>query len=154
MLSLLLEKHFFLTTCTCTNACTKYMYKRSGGRFVSYMCTCTCAWCIYLSSSVWVCWFPFPHSDEELDKFINDEDAVVMIDKFISQLDVVITCTYMYISKLETGCNCTVLLEDSSSLAWITSYSNVSIPPIHVLVSSSGNGIRRFDTCIGIETLK
>ena len=28
-------------------------------------------------------------SEEELDKFLNDEDAVVMIDKFISQLDVV-----------------------------------------------------------------
>lgn len=52
---------------------------------------------VSLSMSVSECAFHFIwmyvfFSDSELEKFANDEDAVVMIDKFISQLEVVITC--------------------------------------------------------------
>ena len=32
------------------------------------------------------------YSNEDLEKYLNDEDAVVLIDKYISRLDVVSTC--------------------------------------------------------------
>ena len=33
--------------------------------------------------------FLFFHSDESLEKYLNDEDSVVLIDRFISRLEVV-----------------------------------------------------------------